>query len=54
MDPWDPAVVRSAASRERALALRTLFARIAAWLHAAPTTIRTPQARERECSGTAY
>jgi len=54
MDHWDYAAVRAAASRERAQALRGLFAPFAAWLRAAPTTIRVPQAKERECSGTAY
>ena len=54
MEYWDYAAVRAAASRERAKALRAMSARVTAWLRGAPTTIRVPQARERECSGTAY
>ena len=54
MDHWDLTAMRAAASRERAAALRALFARVAAWLRAAPTTIGAPRVKERECSGTAY
>jgi hypothetical protein len=53
MDTWDLAAMRAAASRERAAALRSLLAKLAAWLRSAPT-IRAPQARERECLGTGY
>jgi hypothetical protein len=54
MDHWNLTALRAAASRERAAATRELFARFAAWLDVVPTTIRAPQAKERECSGTAY
>jgi hypothetical protein len=51
MDTWDLEAQRAAASRARAEAVLTLFARFAAWLRRA-STISAPQARGRECFGT--
>ncbi len=54
MDQWNYTAVRALATRERSAAVREVFAPVAEWLRSAATTIRVPQAKERECSGTAY